>query len=364
MERPVAAPPVVTVSTPIEKEIVDKYHCDGYTAAVSTVDVRARATGYLSKVYFTDGQDVKVDEPLFLIDKAPYEAEVAQAKAELARSEAQLKRLTADLTRAERLLPMRTISQEEYDRIAGDRAQAAADVQAREAAVKRADLNLHFCAIKSPINGRISRTLVTVGNLVLANDTLLTTIVSIAPIYAYFDVDEPTVLRIRQMIREGEMKSREEVQPPVKLGLDIGAGYPFDGVIDFVENRIDPKTGTLKVRAVFANKDQVLSPGLHARIELPIGKPHKALMVAERAIGSTQGTRYVFVVDGKNQVVERPVTVGLLEGHLRVITSGLAANDRVIVNGLQRVHPGVTVDPKPAEMVPTEPAQVSALGSR
>ncbi len=163
---PVARAPVVTVSTPVEEEVVDKLYNEGYTAAVSTVDVRARVSGYLSAVYFTDGEDVKKGQPLFLIDKRPYQATVDQAKAELARAEAQLKRLNADFARAERLLPMKTISQEEFDRIAGERAQAAAEVEARQAAVNAADLDLHFCAIASPIDGRISRKLVTEGNLV------------------------------------------------------------------------------------------------------------------------------------------------------------------------------------------------------
>jgi RND family efflux transporter MFP subunit len=358
-EPPKRQPPVVTVSTPIEKEVVDNFYFEGYTAAVATVDIRARVTGYLSKVYFKDGDDVKAGQPLLLIDKRPYEAELAQAQAELGRAEALVKRLNSDFARAERLLPMRTISQEEYDRIAGERAQAMADVKSRQAAVERADLYLHFCAISAPIAGRISRALVTEGNLVIANETLLTTIVSTDPMYAYFDVDEPTVLGIQQMIREGELQSRDEVQPPIRLGLDIDEGYPHQGVIDFVENRVDPKTGTLKVRGVFANKDEVLSPGLHARIELPIGKPHKALMVAERAIGTSQGQKFVYVVDDKNVVVARPVAVGLLQGHLRVITSGLRPDERVIVSGLQRVREGVTVDPKPAEMTADVPSSVS-----
>ncbi len=251
---PVSVPPRVSVATPIEQEVIENFFYEGYTAAVSTVEVRARATGYLSKVYFTDGQDVKQGERLFLIDPRPYQADLAQAKGELARVEAQIKRVNSDFARAEKLLPMRTISQEEYDRIAGERAQVLADKQAKEALVETANLNLHFCAIESPIDGRISRTLVTEGNLVLANETLLTTIVSIAPIHAYFDVDEPTVLRVQKMIREHELAPRQEVAPVVHLGLDIDSGYPYEGTVDFVDNRIDPKTGTLKLRAVFANK--------------------------------------------------------------------------------------------------------------
>ena len=298
--EPVAKLPIVTVSTPVEAEVVDNHYFEGNTAAVSTVDIRARVTGYLSKVYFEDGQDVKAGQPLFLIDKRPYQAELDQAKAELGQAEARLKRLNADLVRAEKLLPMRTISQEEYDRTAGERAQAAAGARARKAAVERANLDLHFCAISAPISGRISRRLVTKGNLVIANESLLTTLVSIAPIYAYFDVDEPTMLRLQQMTREGKLERKEDFRPPVYLGIDVDEGYPYQGELDFTENRVDPSTGTLKVRAVFPNKDDALSPGLHARIRVPIGKPHKALMIAERAIGSSQGQKYVFVVNDKD----------------------------------------------------------------
>jgi RND family efflux transporter MFP subunit len=345
-EPPVRVAPIVTVSHPVEMEVVDTYYFEGYTAAVSTVDVRSRVTGYLSKIYFQDGEDVKEGAPLFLIDPRPYQATLDQSKAELARSQALLKRLDADLARAETLLPKRTISQQEYDKAAAERNEAAADVKAKEAAVEQADLNLHFAAIKAPISGRISRRLVTEGNLVAANETLLTTIVSIDPIYAYFDVDEPTVLKVRQLIREGKLPSAREGNVKVHLALDIDKGYPYEGKVDFIENRIDSSTGTLKIRAVFPNPDQALSPGLHARIEMPLGKPYKALAISERAIGAAQGRKYVYVVNAENKVVERPVTLGVQQEHMRVVVDGLNLTDRVIVNGLQRVRPGVTVDPQ------------------
>jgi RND family efflux transporter MFP subunit len=342
-------PPVVTVSAPQELEVTDTYYFEGYTSAVEAVDVRARVNGYLEKIYFTDGADVKAGDRLFVVDPRPYRAMYDQAYAQLNSVDVQLKRLDADLARAEKLLPNRTISREEYDKTAADQAAAAAEKKAREAALEQAKLDLHFADIRAPISGRISRTLVTVGNLVTANVTLLTTIVSMDPMYAYFDVDEPTVLRIQKAMREGKIESRREAVIPVYLGLDIDEGYPYEGTIDFVENRVDPGTGTLKVRGVFPNKDNALSPGLHARIKLPMGKPYKALAVTERAIGTNQGQKFVYVVNDKNEVVERPVTLGPLENGMRVIASGLAAGERVIVNGLQRVRPGVTVDPKTAE---------------
>jgi membrane fusion protein, multidrug efflux system len=350
-------PPVVTVSEPKEMEVTDTYYLEGYTAAVETVDVRARVNGYLDKIYFQDGADVPKDAPLFLIDPRPYEATYNQAKAEMNSVEVQLKRLDADLARAEKLLPKRTISQEEFDKTAADRAAAAANFMAKEAALQQADLNLHFCAIKAPIAGRISRTLVTPGNLVTANITELTTIVSMSPMYAYFDVDEPTVLKVQKAIRDGKLESARTKKLPVYLGLDIDGNYPYEGTIDFVENRVDPNTGTLKLRGVFPNSKQALSPGLHARLKLPMGKPYKALAVTERAIGTNQGQKFVYVVNDKNEVVERPVTLGVLQDGMRVIDKGLEPGERVIVNGLQRVRPGVTVNPKQAEAATADAEQ-------
>ena len=343
------SPPDVIVSRPTELDVTDTYYHEGYTAAVESVDVRARVDGYLSQIYFQDGADIKKGAPLFLIDPAPYEATYKEAVAELNRVEVQFKRLDADLARAKILLPKRTITQEQYDKAAANRAAAAAEQMARQAVVEKANLDRHFCAIKAPISGRISRRLVTVGNLVKANDTLLTTIVSMNPMYAYFDVDEPTVLKIRKAIREGKLESAEDTEVPIYLGLDIDKGYPYKGTLDFVENRVDPNTGTLKVRGVFPNADEALAPGLHARIKLLVGKPYKALAVTARAIGTNQGEKFVYVVNDKNEVVERPVTLGPLRDGMRVIAEGIKADDRVIISGLQRVRTGLTVNPKPAE---------------
>lgn len=353
---PVIRPQAVTVSRPSEIEVVDNYYYEGYTEAVSSVDIRARVTGYLSKIYFQDGSDVKEGDPLFLVDPRPYQAELDQAKAQLARVEATHKRLQADYARAEKLLPNRTITKEEFDRIAAELAEAAADMRAKQAAITQADLNLHFAAIKAPITGRIGRHLVPAGNLVAANETLLTTIVTVKPIYAYFDVDEPTVLKVRQLIREGKLKNARDSEVPVFLGLDNDEGYPYAGTIDFVDNRVDQGTGTLKVRAVFPNENEALSPGLHARIRMPLGKPYKALAVPERAIGTRQGMKYVFVVNDKNVVVERPVTLGLLQDRMRVITKGVEPGDRVIVTGIQRVRADVTVEPRETESTSQRPA--------
>jgi len=365
---PAPQAPLVTVERPREIDVVDNYYFEGYTAAVSSVEVRARVTGYLSKIYFKDGADVKEGDPLFLIDPRPYQAELDQAKAQLARVEAQLKRLEADYARAEKLIGNRTITKEEFDRIAAELGEAKAEIKARQAAITTADLNLHFAAIKAPITGRISRRLVNEGALVTANLTELTTIVTVKPIYAYFDVDEPTVLRLQKMIREGKLKSAKHSDVTVYLGLDIDSDYPYPGTIDFIDNRVDQATGTLKVRAVFPNDDEALSPGLHARIRMPLGQPHKALAIPERAIGTRQGMKYVFVVNANKQVVERPVTLGLQQGKMRVVTEGVKPDELVIVNGIQRVRDGVTVDPRQTEPTPAPataiPDAAAALSPR
>jgi RND family efflux transporter MFP subunit len=344
-------PVTVTVDEPKQLEVTDTYYFEGYTAAVETVDVYSQVNGYLSKIYFQDGADVKVGDPLFLIDPRPYKAAADQAEAEVRRVQQTLDRLTKDLTRADQLLPKRTISQEEYDRVFAEHAAAKAELLARQAALQKAELDLHFAAIKSPISGRIGRRLVTVGNLVTANTTKLTTIVSLKPMYAYFDVDEPTVLKVQKAIREGKIQSARVAKVPVYLGLDIDKDYPYEGVIDYVDPRIDPATGTLKIRGVFPNEDGALQPGLHVRVKFPLGQPYQALAIPERAIGSNQGRKVAYVVDADNRVRERLITLGPLEGNLRVITSGIERGDRVVINGIQRVREGIVVDPQAPEQV-------------
>ncbi len=356
--------PEVTVDAPREIEVTDTYYFEGYTAAVESVDIYSQVNGYLSKIYFQDGADVKEGDPLFLIDPRPYQATFDQAQAEVNRVQKQLDRLNKDLARANQLLPKKTISQEEYDRVFSEHAAAMAELESRQAALEVANLNLHFAAIKAPISGQISRRMVTPGNLVTANTTLLTTIVTIKPMYAYFDVDEPTVLKIREAIREGKIRSAREAQVKLYLGLDHQEGYPYEGVIDFVENRIDPNTGTLKVRGLFANTDGALAPGLHARVKLPMGQPYRALAIPDRAIATNQGRKIAYIVDKENRVRERAITVGPQQGELRVITAGINPGERVIVNGLQRVRDGIEVTPLPAEgasarLAPPQPVQPS-----
>jgi RND family efflux transporter MFP subunit len=337
------------------------------TAAVDSVEVRAHVWGYLDKVNFQEGALVKAGDVLFEIDPRTYRATLHQAEGNLAALEARVERLNADFARAQRLLGTAAIGREEYDKIVGDRGEAAASRVALTAAVERARLDLEYTHVTAPVGGRVSRYVVTVGNLIQAGDqnggTLLTTIVSVDPMYAYFDVDEHTALRVRQLAREGHGDSPRDGGYPVSLGLANEEGFPHQGTIDFVDNQVNPKTGTIRVRGVFPNKEQVLLPGLFARVRSPLGRPHKALLVSDRALDTDQGQKILYLVNDRDEVVTRPVRVGALHDGLREIADGLKPGERVVVNGLQQVRPGTTVEPKVAEM-PTSGVRSQAAAGR
>jgi RND family efflux transporter MFP subunit len=355
-------PPVVMVSPPVEREITDYYEYTGRTAAVDTVEVRARVSGYLVKVNFQEGAVVKKGDLLFQSDPRPFQAVLDQAKGQVAQWEAKLARAEADVARDERLLPKGAASQKDLDQAVADRGEARAAIQSARGTVDRAALDLEFTRVTAPISGRISRHLIDEGNLVTTDTTLLTTIVSIDPMYAYFDADEGSVLHVRQLIREGKApnpRANEEV--PVLLGLANETGFPHQGTVNFVDNQVNPQTGTVRVRGVFANpnepnKPEVLLPGYFARVRLLIGQTHRALLVTERAIDTDQGQKIVYVVNDKNEVVSRPISLGALHDGLRVIEEGVQPGERVIVNGLLQVRPGITVEPKLVDM-PVAPAR-------
>jgi membrane fusion protein, multidrug efflux system len=256
------------------------------------------------------------------------------------------------------------MSREDYDKIVGDRGEAVAARAAQMAAVQRARLDLGFTEVTAPVSGRASRYHVTVGNLVQAGDltggTLLTTIVSVDPMYAYFDVDERTVLRVKQLIREGKARSPDDGAIPVWLGLANEDGHPHRGTINFIDNQVNPKTGTLRVRGVFPNKDEALSPGYFARVRVPISALHQVLLLSERALDTDQGRKVVYVVDKDNRVVTRPVRLGAMHDGLREVTGGLKAGERVVVNGLQQVRPGVTVEPRLVDMPASKAGKANA----
>jgi RND family efflux transporter MFP subunit len=353
-EAPAAAPIPVAVSHPIERYVTDYSDFTGRTAAVDSVEVRARVWGHLDKVHFKEGALVQKGDVLFEIDPRVYRAALHQAEGNLASQEARLVRLNADLARAQRLVNTGAMSREDYDKVVGDRGEAEASRVALTAAVERARLDLGYTRVTAPVSGRVSRYVVTVGNMVQSGDqgggTLLTTIVSVDPMYVYFDVDEHTVLRIQQLMREGKARSVRNGEWPVWLGLANEDGYPHRGTIDFVDNQVNPKTGTLRLRGVFPNKDEALSPGYFARVRMPIGSPHPSLLVSDRAIDTDQGQKIVYAVDKDDKVVSRSVRLGALHDGLREINDGVRPGERVIVQGLQQVRPGVTVEPKLIDM--------------
>jgi RND family efflux transporter MFP subunit len=352
-EGPAPTPPPVTVSYPLEREVTDYADFTGRTAAVDSVEIRARVWGYLDKVNFKEGALVNKGDLLFEIDPRTYRTGLANAEGNLASAQAKLQRLDADLGRARQLVNTKAISREDYDKVAGDRGEAAAALAALQAAVEQAQLDLGFTKVIAPISGRISRTLVTEGNLIAGGQTggtVLTNIVSVDPIYVYFDVDERTVQHVRRSIGAGKAQSAREGALPVWLGLATEAGHPHQGTVDFVDNQVNPKTGTLRLRGVFPNKDEMLSPGFFARIRFPLGFPHRALLITDRAVDTDQGQKIVYVVDNESKVATRAVRLGARHDGLRVIEEGLKPGERVIVTGLQQVRPGVSVEPKLAEM--------------
>ncbi len=338
-------PPEVSVSAAVTETVQDYEDFPGRMEAVNSVEMRARVTGYLDKVHFQEGSLVKKKDLLFEIDPRPYENELARAEGTIVQTEGQLKRLEADIARASTLLGSKNISREEYDRIAGDRVVAAGALEVAKADQKKAKLNLSWTKVHSPLTGRISRRFIDPGNLVKADETILTTIVDLDPIYANFDLDERTALRFQALVRAGKISWSLDAGLPVLLGLADEEGFPRQGKINFADNKVDPDTGTWRMRAHFKNADHALSPGLFVRIRLPIGNSYQATLVSEQALGTDQGQKFVYVVDDDNKVAYRRVKVGLLHHGLRVITEGLAKGEKVIVSGLQRARPGIEVTP-------------------
>ncbi len=353
-QKPAAA--IVIVSQPVSETVTDYVEFTGRTDAVESVEIRARVTGFLKKVHFQDGAEVKAGELLYQIDDREYQADLDSATAELAMNLAHQGKATTDLKRTTALRDKGSVSVEEFDRADAAKKEADASVESAKAKQERARLNVEFSTIAAPIAGKISRTEVTEGNLVRADNTLLTTIVSVDPINAYFDLDERTLLTVRKQMREGKLKvENEEEKIPVEMGLATDDGYPKHGIVDFVDNRVNPATGTIRLRGMFANPEfqpqrREMAPGLFARIRVPLGDPHPALLVTDRAIGTDQGQKFVYVVDGKNEVVFRAVKLGSVHSGLRVITEGLSSSDSIIIDGLQRVRPGSEVKPKPGDM--------------
>jgi RND family efflux transporter MFP subunit len=345
---PRPAPLDVTVVQPVSKAVTDYEDFTGRTDASQSVDLRARVTGYLEKVDFRDGAEVKKGQVLFEIDSRPYLAEQQKAEAALALAEVRRRLAETAAQRAAELLANKAIGKEEYDQAAGKRAVADAAIRVAQSDVEAARLKLSFTRVTAPINGRIGRHVLDVGNLVKADETTLATIVNVDPIYVSFDMDERTMLRLLRLAREGKNASPRDTDVPVIVGLADEEGFPRHGTIRFVDNRLDAATGALRVRAVLPNPNVMLVPGLFARIRVSVGAPHQALLIPDAAIVTDQGQRVVYTVDNQNTVVPRRVIVSGLHDGLRAVETGLEQDSRVILGGVTRVTPGVTVNPQPA----------------
>lgn len=367
-QTPTPPTPKVTVQLPVQRLITDYDVYEGRTQAVETVEVRARVDGYLDKIEFEEGQEVQAGQLLFVIDPRPYQATLDRSVAEVARYESQLKLADVEFRRAETLLRKNAGTREDFDKAAAARQVSEAGLQAAQAQVAQDKLNLEFTQVKAPIAGRISRALVTRGNLVIGsvgNPTLLTTIVSLDPIYVYFDVSERQLILYQRQAREGQIRGSVDASRnlkaariPVYVGLSTDPDFPYQGTLDFAENKVDPETGTIQVRAVLDNKERKLSPGLFARVRVEAAKPYNALLVPESAIGTDQGQKFLLVVDDNRKVVYRRVQLGTLtDDNFRVVSSGLSPTDLVIVQGMLRVRPGMTVDPE--QQPPPESAGAS-----
>lgn len=345
-------PPAVSVAQPVAREVIEWDEYIGRLESPETVEIRARVSGYLDKVHFKEGKEVKKGDLLFTIDQRPYQAEFDRADADYERAVSQSELAKNDSERAKRLIATKAISEEDYDTKSKTYSAAQAAVKSAKAALNLAKLNLEFTEIRAPISGRISRALITEGNLISSGisgsgATLLTTIVSLDPMYCYADPDERAILKYLQLRREGKRVSARDEPIAVEMGLADEAGFPHKGFIDFVDNRIDPNTGTMRGRGVFSNADHGLSPGFFARVRFAGSGKYTAVLIPDRALGADQAQKFVYVVNAEKKVEFRPVKIGPMIDGLRVVKEGLKPGEPVIVEGLMRVRPGVVVDAKP-----------------
>jgi membrane fusion protein, multidrug efflux system len=376
-EAPGKPLPTVTVSYPLQREVTDYQDYTGRTAAVESVQVQARVTGYLDKIYFREGAEVPEGTVLYEIDPRPYQAAYDAAKAQAAQNVASLELAKQNNKRFKTLAKEKAgaVTQVDLDQYQSQQDQAVANLDQARANVVTAKLNLEWTKVTAPVTGLVGRLLVTRGNLIVANQTTLATIVSQDPMWVYFDMDEPTALQIRELARQGVFGPARDGPPklPFHLQLANDQGFPHEAILDFVNNQLDQATATLLIRAVFpnprpANGPRVFAPNNFVRVRVPTSAPYKALLVNAEAVGTDQDLKYLYTVDGDNKAVRHAVKLGSLQDGLQVVTDGLQAGERVIVKGLQRVQPGATVNPtlvpmplpRPGEQPATVPAALKA----
>ena len=356
-------PPAVTVATPVAREVTECVEFTGNAVAVEMVEIKARVSGFITKVHFADGQNLQTGSPLFDIDDRPYRIARDQAAAEVAKSVAELKELENEVIRNKSLLPRAAVTQEQYEIVVARRDMSQAMLDKARASLAQADLDLGFCRVESPLTGRVSTRRVTVGDLVsgaTGSATPLTVVVSTDPIYVVFNADERSLLLSRERAiadrRAGAAadgwRNIKDLAIPVDVGLVTDEGYPHRGVLDFVDVAVKAATGTVRCRAILANPDGLIAPGMFVRVRMPFGSATPSLLVADRAIGTDQSRKYVAVVGSDNRIEHRTVRPTFIDGGLRVVADGLSASDRVVIAGLQRAREGAVVRPTEAPMQP------------
>ena len=342
-------PPSVSVAPVLQRDLAEWDEFSGRLQAVDQVEIKPRVSGYIKRVTFTEGREVRKGETLFEIDPRPYQADLDRAQAQLEQARTAADLAEREVARAEKLVNVQAISREEFDSRTSAQANSVAAVRAAEAAVETARLNLGWTQVRSPIAGRVSRAEVTEGNLVQAGPpdaTLLTTVVSLDSMYLYFDSDEQTYLRYTGQAATDGKKGWHNERLPVYLGLANETGFPHEGRLDFVDNRIDPATGTIRTRAIFSNRDRRFTPGLFARVKLVGGQRKPALLIRDAAVGTDQDRKFVLVLAKGDSLAYRPVELGRLsDDGLRIVRSGVEPGEKVVVNGLMRVRPGIKVTP-------------------
>lgn len=347
--KPMSMVPEVTVAAAVNRDVTDWDEFTGHFEAVRSVDVRPRVAGFIQHVAFREGANVREGDALFTIDPRPYEADVARAEAMLEQAKTREQLAGQELERAKRLVATQAISREELDARTSGVAESGAAVRGAEAALKNARLDLDWTTVRAPISGRVGRAEITEGNLVQSgppSPSLLTTIVSLDPIYVYFDSDEQAYLKYVSAARTGSERART-----VEIGLANETGFPHEARLDFVDNRIDRAAGTIRVRAVLPNPNQVFTPGLFARVRLADGHRRAVTMVQDQAVGTDQDRKFVLVLKPDNTVEYRAINTGRVIDGLRVVESGVAPGDKIVINGLLRVRPGMKVNAKTTTML-------------
>jgi RND family efflux transporter MFP subunit len=354
-----AAPPAVTVAAPVSRTITEWNEFSGRLASPARVEIRARVSGHLDTVHFKEGSVVQQGDLLFTIDPRPYAVEAARLQADVERMRTRVDLARIESRNAEQLRASAAISNEEMERRFKALGETLGSVKAAEAALEAAQLDLEFTEVRSPITGRISNARVTAGNLVRGGTqetTLLTTVVALDPIHCYFEVDERSALKYRDLIRSGQLPHALDGGMPAEMGLADQADFPHQGVVDFMDNELAPGTGTLRARGIFPNPDRLMVPGFFARVRIPGSEARETLLIRDQAVSDDQGRSFVWVVGPDNTAIYRPVVLGPKTDGLRIVRDGLAAGERVVINGAMAVRAGAKVTATDGTMDPAPPS--------